>query len=157
MSFTVKNWKYHHKKQHLWFQWWINKWLKREPESQLDTWPKIKSVNCVRWLSRLWDAEKFFSDYFTQKIASMVMVQQYELIWRETKWYKEKWMGAHVLENGREKLVSVTSNSVCKRLQFHRDQNSRLRTKKIWVCNIKCSEQINIKQNVTKSTSNFGS
>ena len=130
MSFMVKKLKASPQKTVSLISMTINKWLKREPGSQLDTWLKMKSFNCVRWLSRFQDAEKLFSDYFTQKIALMLMVQQYELLWRKTKWYKEKWMEGHVLENGKEKLVSVTSNSVCERLQFHRDQNWCLRTKK---------------------------
>ena len=66
--------------------------------------------------------------------------------WREKKWHKVKQALKYVLENAKAKLVWDFEIGLRKSATSRRPQTWYLRTKKkIWVCEMACPQQVNIK------------
>ena len=86
-------------------------------------------------------------------ILAVAWAKEYELFGEDTVWYKERWERGTVLENGKAKLVrdfefNPRKTNTSRRPDLILEDKE---SKKIWICDMACPQQQNIKANGWKS------
>ena len=83
----------------------------------------------------------------TLMIMAIAWAKEYELVSGDMVWYKERWERGTVLENERGKLVWDFEFHLCKTTTARRPDLTleEKAKKKIWICDMACTEKRNTK------------